>query len=97
MLRETPARFIVKHKLSLFVFFLFGLPASNVTAQISRDLAGHIGGVVRLAFSPDSSQLVTVGYDGRAKIWDGAFSHNILQFCARVPARGAEIGPRLGK
>jgi WD40 repeat protein/Flp pilus assembly protein TadD len=72
MLRETPARFIVKHKLSLFVFFLLGLPASNVTAQISRDLAGHIGGVVRLAFSPDSSQLVTVGYDGRAKIWDVA-------------------------
>lgn len=70
MLRENPARFVVNLKLTLFLFFLSALPGTDVTTEISRDFAAHIGGVVRLAFSPDSSQLVSVRYNGRAKTWD---------------------------
>ena len=44
----------------------------DTLADLNRELRGHIGGVQDVAFSPDSSLLVSVRFDRSVKIWDVA-------------------------
>jgi WD40 repeat protein len=43
-------------------------------------LAGHTSGVLRAAYSPDGSRVVTAGYEGVVKVWDVQTGKQLLSF-----------------
>ena len=45
---------------------------SHETGKLLQIFKGHIGGVWDVAFSPDSSKLMTGAWDCTAKVWDAA-------------------------
>ena len=67
---QTTYRFAFERVLAMCLIILIGLTNRNIGAELFQNLAGHIGGVVQISFSPDSSRLLTVGLDGKAQLWD---------------------------
>ncbi len=63
---------------------LLGSTHSNVakiwdvkTRQATQTLIGHVGQVMRVAFSPDQRIIATAGYDGNLKLWDASTGKEI--------------------
>ena len=58
--------------------------AVNGAKQKQQILAGHEDSIVRVFFSPDSSQIVTVSLDATVRMWD--FLHGNTLFTLHLPA-----------
>jgi WD40 repeat protein/uncharacterized caspase-like protein len=57
--------------------------------------ASHLGTVSGVAFSPDSKLLVTVGFDGVAKLWDTSERHELRTIDARTTLSNVQVSARL--
>jgi WD40 repeat protein len=59
---------------------------NTTTWELEYELREHQGGVTDLDFSPDGSQLVTVGIDGTARVFDARTGESI--FLLPTPGSG---------
>jgi RNA polymerase sigma factor (sigma-70 family) len=58
------------------------------TLQTRNQLAGKMGGVMGLAFSPDGIALVAAGQNGKIHVWDVATGEELRQLAAEAPTLG---------
>jgi WD40 repeat protein len=64
------------------------------TGKLQRVLRGHVGGVPRLAFSPDGKLLATAGYDDRSvRLWDVATGWQLREIPQDDKVHGVAFSP----
>jgi WD40 repeat protein len=73
--RDRPPEQMERHKIRLYDF---------ATGKLVALLLGHKNVVRGLSFSPDSSKLISAGYDNRAIIWD-VETHAVMRRLSFMP------------
>jgi WD40 repeat protein len=64
------------------------------TGQEVRQLSGHTGVVLSVAYSPDGKQIVTASDDQTARIWDTTTRHEVRQLSSHTgPVRSVAFSP----
>ncbi|WP_243147354.1 hypothetical protein [Scytonema sp. UIC 10036] len=53
----------------------------NINGQLLQTLNGHTGGVMSVAFSPDSKTIVTASDDNTVRLWNLNLDDLLVQGC----------------
>jgi len=70
------------------------LRESMAASQVRATLTGHQGSVLDVAFSRDGTRLLTIGFDGTARIWDASTGEEVAAASAsEVPLTDASFSP----